>query len=44
MKRFDKSSHKSGKVKGSTSSGKDTEFGVTVLAGTGRVFQKDAVQ
>ena len=28
----------------STSSGKDIEFGVTVLAGTRRVFPKDAVQ
>ena len=40
IKRFDKRSFKSGEVKRSTSSGKDREFGVTVLAGTGRVFQK----
>ena len=40
LKRFDKRSFKSGEVKGSTSSGKDREVGVTVLAGTGRVFQK----
>ena len=40
LKKFDKSSFKSGKVERSMSSGKDREFGVTVLAGTGRVFQK----
>ena len=39
LKRFDERSFKSGDVEGSTSSGKDREFGVTVLAGTGRVFQ-----
>ena len=40
LKRFDKRSFKSGEVEKSTSSGRDIEFGVTVLAGTGRVFQK----
>ena len=40
LKRFNKRSFKSGEVKRSISSGKDREFGVTVLAGTGRVFQK----
>ena len=40
LKRFDKCSFKSGEAERSTSSGKDREFGVTVLAGTVRVFQK----
>ena len=42
LKRFDKlyNSLKSGEVERSSSSGKDREFGVTVLAGTGRVFQE----
>ena len=40
LKRFDKRSFKSGEVERSTSSGKDREFGVAVLASTGRVFQK----
>ena len=40
LKRSDKRSFKSREVERSTSSEKDKEFGVTVLAGTGRVFQK----
>ena len=40
MKRFDKISFKSGQVKRSTSSGKDREFCVTVLAGVWDIFQK----
>ena len=40
LKRFDKSSFKSGPVEKSTSSGKDGEFGVTIFAGTKKVFQK----
>ena len=40
LKRFDKRCFKSGEVERSTSTNKDREFGVTVLAGTGRVFQK----
>ena len=40
LKRFDKRNFKSGEVERNTSSGKDREFGVIVLAGTGRVFQK----
>ena len=40
LKTFDKQSFKSGEVERSTSSGKDREFGVTVLAGTGRILQK----
>ena len=40
LKRFDKCSFKSREVERSTSSGKDREFGVTVLAGTARVFQE----
>ena len=40
LKRFDKRSIKGGEVERSTSSGKDREFGVTVLAETGRIFQK----
>ena len=40
LKRFDKPSFKNGDVERSTSSGKDKEFGVTLLAGTGRVFQE----
>ena len=40
LKRFDKSSFKSQKVERITASGKNKEFRVTVLAGTGRVFQK----
>ena len=40
LKRFDKRSFKTGEVERSTSSGKDGEFVVTVLAGTERVFQK----
>ena len=38
LKRFDKRSFKSGEVEDAT--GKDREFGVTILAGTGRVFRK----
>ena len=41
LKRFDKRSFKSGKVDKSTSSGKDNEFSVTVLAGTGWRHGKD---
>ena len=44
LKRFDKRSFESGEVERSTSSGKDREFGVTVLAGTGRVLQKTDTQ
>ena len=40
LKRLDKRNFKSREVEGSTSSGKDREFDVTVLAGTVRVFQK----
>ena len=40
LKRFDKRSFKSGEVERSTFSSKDGEFGVTVLAGTKRGFQK----
>ena len=38
LKRFDKHSFKSGEVERSTSLDKDREFGVAVLAGTGRVL------
>ena len=40
LKRFHNRSFKSGKAERSTSSGKDREFDVTVLAGIGRDFQK----
>ena len=40
LKRFDKRSFNSGEMERSTSSGKDREFGVTVLAGIRRVFQE----
>ena len=40
LKRFDKRSFKSGGGERNTSSAKDREFSVTVLAGTGKVFQK----
>ena len=40
LKRFDKHSIKSVEVERSIYTGKDREFDVTVLAGTGKVFQK----
>ena len=40
LKRFNRSSFNSEMVERSTSMSKDKEFGVTVLAGTEKVFQK----
>ena len=40
LKRFDKCSFNCREVEKSSSLGKDREFVITVLAGTGRVFQK----
>ena len=40
MKRFDNSSFKSKQMEKSVALGKEKEFGITVSAGTGRVWQK----